>query len=56
MWIPLVAKNIAQAFFRFPNLAAYEYYHLKAASDLACQAAMAYYVQYATSDNLHYVA
>lgn len=45
MWIPLVAKNIAQAFFSFPSLSAYQDYHSKATSDLACQGTMAYYEQ-----------
>ncbi len=61
MWIPLVEKfggthhgyfmphegtnNVALALFSFPSLAAYEEYRLKAASDAACQAAMAYYEQ-----------
>jgi hypothetical protein len=59
MWIPLVKKfggehhgyflphegpnNIALALFSFPNLAAYEEYRIKAASDPECQAAISYY-------------
>ena len=58
MWIPLVDKlggkhhgyflphegpnDIALALFSFPSLAAYEAYRAEAASDPACQAAMAY--------------
>ncbi|WP_309672760.1 NIPSNAP family protein [Gemmatimonas sp.] len=59
MWIPLVQKfggihhgyllpsegasDVALAFFSFESLAAYEQYRLNAATDPACQAAMAYY-------------
>ncbi len=59
MWIPLVnkfggthhgyflphegASDIALALFSFPSLTAYEEYRGKAAADVECQAAMAYY-------------
>jgi len=59
MWIPLVEKfgglhhgyflphegpsDVAVALFSFPSLAAYEEYRAKAAQDVECQAALAYY-------------